>query len=191
MGHDAGQHPTGDRDGATVQGPPRRGIKLFRGHDAIPIAASGAMSPPQFNADDMKALAADGPRPPTVAMGIDDKLVFQGEGPEGSSLVRAWLGPHYVLPRHSHSGDCLYYIVQGSITMGAQVLGAGDGFFVPSNAPYAYEAGADGAVVLEFRTQTSFDMQIPGGQLERWRKMATVAEEHGERWVELRAEATV
>ena len=190
MGHE-GEHPNKDRDGVAADRPARRGIKLFRGHDAVPMAESGAMSAPQFDADDMKALAADGPRPKTVAMGIEDKLVFQGEGPEGSSLVRAWLGPHYVLPRHSHSGDCLYYIVEGSITMGAQVLRAGDGFFVPSDAPYAYEAGADGAVVLEFRTQTSFDMQIPGGQLERWRKMATVAEEHGEHWVELRAKATV
>ena len=54
-----------------------------------------------------------------------------------------------------------------------------DGIFVPSGAPYAYEAGPGGAVVLEFRPQTSFDMQIPGGQLERWRRMAVVAEEHG------------
>ncbi len=191
MGLGAAQHPDDDGDVPTAARTHRRGIKLFRGHDAVPMAESGAMSAPQFDADDMKALAADGPRPKTVAMGIDDKLVFQGEGPEGSSLVRAWLGPHYVLPRHSHSGDCLYYVVEGSITMGAQVLVAGDGFFVPSDAPYAYEAGADGAVVLEFRTQTSFDMQIPGGQLERWRKMATVAEEHGERWVELRAKAAV
>jgi quercetin dioxygenase-like cupin family protein len=180
-----------DGKGAAAQKSTRRGIKLFRGKDAIPMAESGAMSTPQFDADDMTALAADGPRPKTVALGIADTLVFQGEGPEGSSLVRAWLGPHYVLPRHSHSGDCLYYIVEGSITMGAQSLSAGDGFFVPSDAPYAYEAGADGAVVLEFRTQTSFDMQIPGGQLERWRKMATVAEEHGQRWVELRSAATV
>jgi quercetin dioxygenase-like cupin family protein len=187
----AEEHPTDALGSATARRPPRRGIKLFRGRDAVPMAESGAMSAPEFNAADMKALAADGPRPKTVAMGIDDKLVFRGEGPEGSSLVRAWLGPHYVLPRHSHSGDCLYYIVEGSITMGAQELVTGDGFFVPSDAPYAYEAGADGAVVLEFRTQTSFDMQIPGGQLERWRKMATVAEEHGERWVELRAKATV
>jgi hypothetical protein len=182
--------------GAEVSGDPtkrpsRRGIKLFRGSDAVPIAESGAMSAPQFDPEDMKALAADGPRPKTVALGIDDRLVFQGEGHAGSSLVRAWLGPHYVLPRHSHSGDCLYYIVEGSIIMGAQHLGAGDGFFVPSDAPYAYEAGPEGAVVLEFRTETSFDMQIPGGQLERWRKMATVAEEHGEHWAELRAPSGV
>ncbi len=168
----------------------RRGIRLFRGADAIPLADTGAMSPPQFDPEDRKALAADGPRSPTVALGIDDRVVFRGEGDEGFSLVRAWLGPHYVLPRHSHSGDCLYYVVEGSINLGAQQLGAGDGFYVPSDSPYAYEAGPDGAVVVEFRTQTSFDMKIPGGQLERWRRMAAVAEEHGERWVELRSTTT-
>ena len=68
--------------------------------------------------------------------------------------------------------------------------GAGNGFFVPADAHCAYEAGPEGAVVLEFRTQTSFDMQIPGGQLERWRRMATVAVEHGDRWIELRSEST-
>ena len=56
--------------------------------------------------------------------------------------------------------------------MGSQVLEAGDGFFVPSDAPYAYEAGSEGVVVLEFRTATSFGMKIPGGQLERLRKRA-------------------
>jgi quercetin dioxygenase-like cupin family protein len=191
MAAESVQHPGEDRKGGGAEKPLRRGIRLFRGADAVAIAESGAMSAPQFDPEDMKALAADGPRPKTVALGIDDRLVFQGEGPTGNSLVRAWLAPHYVLPRHTHSGDCLYYIVEGSITMGAQSLGAGDGFFVPSDAPYAYEAGPDGAVVLEFRTQTSFDMQIPGGQLERWRKMATVAEEHGERWVELRSAASI
>jgi len=105
-------------NGGHATTPSRRGIKLFRGADAIAMAESGAMSAPQFNADDMTALAADGPRPTTVALGIDDRLVFQGEGPEGNSLVRAWLAPHYVLPRHSHSGDCLYYITEGSIIRG-------------------------------------------------------------------------
>jgi hypothetical protein len=75
--------------------------------------------------------------------------------------------------------------------MGSQQLVAGDGFFVPSEAPYAYEAGPEGAVVLEFRAQPTFDMRIPGGQLERWRLMAAVAEEHGEHWVELRSQTSL
>ena len=65
-----------------------------------------------------------------------------------------------------------------------------DGFFVPSGAPYAYEAGPDGVVVLEFRSRTSFGMEIPGGQLERLRRMGVVADEHAEQWAEMRAQVT-
>jgi hypothetical protein len=72
--------------------------------------------------------------------------------------------------------------------MGSQVLEAGDGFFVPADAPYGYEAGPDGVVVLEFRTRTSFDMRIPGGQVDRLRKLAAVADEHAEEWAERRSE---
>ena len=35
--------------------------------------------------------------------------------------------------------------------------------------------------------RTSFGMQITGGQVDRLRLMAVVAEEHGDRWAELRA----
>jgi quercetin dioxygenase-like cupin family protein len=168
----------------------RRGIQLFRGKDAIPLAESGAMAPMVFDPEDMGALTADGPRSPLIALGIEDTLVFRGDGENGFSLVRAWLGPHYVLPRHTHSGDCLYYIVEGSITMGSQQLAAGDGFLVPSDAPYAYEAGPAGAVVLEFRSETSFDIMFTSGQLQRWRRMAEVAKVHGETWAESRPDGS-
>ena len=90
----------------------------------------------------------------------------------------------------SHDGDCLYHVVEGSLVMGSQTLVAGDGFFVPSGAPYAYEAGPDGVVVLEFRTCTAFGMDIPGGQLERWRRMGAVADEHAEDWAVFHADVT-
>jgi hypothetical protein len=117
--------------------------------------------------------------------------------PDSNSPGASWsaaskniaLGAH-VLPRHTHDGDCLYYVAEGSLVMGSQVLAAGDGFFVPSCAPYAYEAGPEGVVVLEFRMRTSFGMNIPGGQLERLRRMAVVADEHAEEWTEERAKVT-
>jgi quercetin dioxygenase-like cupin family protein len=166
----------------------KRGIELFRGKDAPGLFESGTMSFPVFDAADQEALAADGPRSTNILLGGHDAVLYRGEGDQGFSLVRAWFGPYYVLPRHSHDGDCLYFVMEGSVTMGAQVLEAGDGFFVPSGAPYAYEAGPDGVVVLEFRTRTSFGMDITGGQVERLRKMAVVADEQAERWAELRAE---
>ena len=135
-------------------------------------------------------MKADGPRSPNIALGGHDAVLFRGDGDDGFSLVKAWFGPHYVLPRHTHDGDCLYYVAEGSLVMASQVLAAGDGFFVPSGAPYAYEAGPDGVVVLEFRSRTSFGMDIPGGQLDRLRRMGAVADEHAEQWAEQRAQFT-
>ncbi len=168
----------------------RRGISVFRGKDGVGLFESGTMSMPVFDPADQEALKTDGARSKKIVLGGHDAVLFRGEGEDGFSLVKAWFGPHYVLPRHTHDGDCLYFVVEGSVVMGSQVLEAGDGFFVPSGAPYAYEAGAEGVVVLEFRTRTSFGMQIPGGQVDRLRRMSTVAEEHGDRWAELRARIT-
>jgi quercetin dioxygenase-like cupin family protein len=165
----------------------KQGIKLFRGKDARGLFETGIMSAPEFDAEERAELLAEGERSPNLAQGSHDAVVFRGEGDDGFSLVRAWFAPHYVLPRHTHHGDCLYYVVEGSLKMGSQVLDAGDGFFVPSEAPYAYEAGPDGVTVLEFRMATAFDMKIPGGQLERVRRMGQVAEEHGDGWAEQRA----
>jgi quercetin dioxygenase-like cupin family protein len=164
----------------------RRGIVLYSAEDAAGLAESGTMSTPIFDAADQRELAADGPRNPDIVLGTHDAVLFRGDGDDGFSLVKAWFGPHFVLPRHSHDADCLYYVVEGSLVMGSRTVSAGNGFFVPAGAPYAYEAGPDGVVVLEFRTRTSFGMNIVGGQLDRLRKMAEAADQHVERWKELR-----
>ena len=85
---------------------------------------------------------------------------FQQEGPGGFSLVTVDFGPGFLLPRHSHSSDCLYYIVEGQIVMGKRELGRGDGFFLPADQPYAYRAGPEGVKLLEFRHRAAFDMKI-------------------------------
>jgi quercetin dioxygenase-like cupin family protein len=174
-------------EGAAIPG--RRGIVLYRGEGAPGLFESGTMSVPAFDPEDQKSLAALGPRSTNIVLGGHDAVLFRGQDADGYSLVKAWFAPHYVLPRHSHDADCLYYILEGSVVMGAQILSAGDGFFVPAGAPYAYEAGSDGVTVLEFRTRTSFDMTIPGGQVERLTKMGVVADEHAEQWAAWRTAA--
>ena len=67
-----------------------------------------------------------------------------GPGDDGLSLVWARFGANYRLPRHSHSVDCLYYVLAGEIRMGNRVVKAGDGFFAPADAPYGYVAGPEG-----------------------------------------------
>ena len=66
-----------------------------------------------------------------TAEGADDgsvvKMLFSMPG---MSLTYAWFKSGFPLPLHTHDSDCLYYIVAGSVRMGATVLEAGDGFFV-------------------------------------------------------------
>lgn len=81
---------------------------------------------------------------------------FRHEGEQGFSLVVVEFAPGYILARHSHTTDCLYYVVAGSVQMGKRELGPGDGFFVPADHPYAYSAGPEGVKLLEFRHDTSF-----------------------------------
>ena len=57
-----------------------------------------------------------------------------------------------------------YYIVTGSLRLGTEELGPGDGFVVPSGGPYTYSAGPEGVEVLEFRTAETFDIRMASTQ---------------------------
>ncbi|HVX18231.1 MAG TPA: hypothetical protein VHA73_09375 [Acidimicrobiales bacterium] len=162
----------------------RKGMALF-GAKGPGLFDSGTMSFPEFDADDQADLAADGPRSAKLLNGNLDSVLFRGDGDDGYSLVRTWFAPHYVLPRHTHDADCLYYVAEGELTMGNRTVKAGEGFFVPAHAPYGYDAGPEGVVVLEFRMRTTFDMKVPGGQADRLRRMNAAAEDHGDEWAEL------
>jgi quercetin dioxygenase-like cupin family protein len=95
-----------------------------------------------------------------VMESFNSAVPFRQEGPDGFSLVRLDFPPGAMLPRHSHSADCLYYIVSGGIVVGKRELGPGDGFFVPAEQPYGYRAGSRGVVLLEFRHSTAFDTKF-------------------------------
>ncbi len=73
------------------------------------------------------------------------------------SLVYVWFKSGFPLPHHSHSADCLYFIVAGSLKIGSEELGPGDGFFLGADVPYSYVPGPEGVEVLEFRTSDKFD----------------------------------
>ena len=77
----------------------------------------------------------------------------------GMSLTYAWFKSGFPLPRHSHDADCLYYIIAGNLRLGTETLGAGDGFFVGSEVPYAYTPGEQGVELLEFRTAEQFNIR--------------------------------
>lgn len=136
----------------------RRGIALFRHEDAPDLDATDMMSTPTFSEDFVRPQNAD---TAAVVAGQSVKVLYRQSDEEGGfSLVYAWFKPHFSLPRHSHDADCLYYVIAGTALLGKQVLKAGDGFFVPTGAPYQYSAGPEGVEVLEFRHANSFGMKV-------------------------------
>jgi hypothetical protein len=91
--------------------------------------------------------------------GDETRVVFNAPG---FSLIHLWFKKDYPLPLHSHDADCLYFVVAGSLTLGTETLGPGDGFFIPANARYTYRPGPDGVEVLEFRHATQVDFRLFG-----------------------------
>jgi quercetin dioxygenase-like cupin family protein len=148
---------------------------LFTAASAPSLEETGMMDAPTFTED----AANDEPQPKEYAkrsmQGSSLTVPFQQQGPGGFSLVSIDFAPGFLLPRHSHSSDCLYYIVEGQIVMGKRELGPGDGFFLPADQPYAYHTGPEGAKVLEFRHQASFDMKIYEKDMARYREKALVS----------------
>jgi quercetin dioxygenase-like cupin family protein len=155
----------------------RRGLRVFRRADAVDLADTTMMSRPVMDPKpDREVLAAVG-----SPAGYLNKVLFGNRDDSGMSLIRLWYAPHYALPRHSHDVDCLYYVVAGEAHLGNQVVAAGDGFFVPAGAPYAYTAGPDGVEVLEFRAVNSFAIHVTES-LGRWDQLAETARERHDEW---------
>ncbi len=136
---------------------------LFRAKDATDFEESGLMATvpptPIEMAGSIAAVEAG------MLEGTRVKLRFSMPGP---SLTHAWFRSGFPLPRHSHDVDCLYFILAGSLRIGTEELGAGDGFFVGANVPYTYVPGDQGVEVLEFRGSDSFDIRILANNRAYW-----------------------
>ena len=156
----------------------QRALRVFRRSDGVDLADTTLMSQPVMDPPPgREVLKAVG-----TAQGYINKVLFGDPDSGGMSLIRLWYAPDYALPRHSHDVDCLYYVISGEARLGNHVVPAGDGFFVPANAPYAYSAGPDGVEVLEFRAESSFAIHVTES-LGRWEQIAELARTHREEWV--------
>ena len=124
-------------------------------------------------------IAAGGTPPEAGATGA---LLFREPGPEGLSLGAVRFKSGFVLPRHTHDCDCLYYITAGSLILGSATLAKGDGFFIPAHHAYSYEAGPRGVEVLEFRNATAFNFRFKGNDDAHWERVATAIRTHSEAW---------
>ena len=153
------------------------GMAFYRADDARSLDNDGMMSFPEIAPEVYESLDLS---PLASAQQVD--VLFKGDGPDGFSLVRARFAPGFKLPRHSHSADCLYYVVSGEARMGTRVLRPGDGFFIRADAPYTYTAGPDGVEVLEFRTSTGFDMKVLDKTVERWEPIVAAAAAGAAAW---------
>jgi len=140
---------------------------IFRAADAPLLDETGMMEPPEFvDANGPDVLAGSTYREKaSAAQRVTVPFCQDGDG--AMSLLFADFAPGFTVLRHSHSLDCLYFVVSGEANLGAQKLGPGDGFFVPANHPYGYTAGPDGVRVLEIRNGTHFDMQILEKDMKR------------------------
>lgn len=92
------------------------------------------------------------------ANGFVVKVLFSSEA-LGLSLTYSWFKPGFPLPRHSHSADCLYYVISGEMRFGEEALAAGDCMHVPAGALYTFETGEAGVEFIEFRQAARYDIR--------------------------------
>jgi quercetin dioxygenase-like cupin family protein len=165
---------------STDPSPQRKRVAIFYGKDAGPLGEDRMPTEgmtPGIMAGVEKVMSSG-----KAGVGELAELVFAEPGATGVSLVRVWFKSGYMLPAHSHSSDCLYYVVGGELRIGSHVLHKGDGFFIPANKAYAYEAGPDGVEVLEFRNATHFNIVLQAADQERWDRMAANYAERAAIW---------
>ena len=161
---------------------PRKRMKIFRSSEARAIQdhmpVLGVDSGVQAGLQQLAAATGSHP----VTAGTRASLLFSEAGEQGMSLSHVWFKSGYILPRHSHNTDCLYYVVGGELRLGTQVLRKGEGFFIPADTAYTYEAGPEGVEVLEFRNATRFHFLFQGNDESHWSRIAGVLSASCEKW---------
>lgn len=148
-------------DGKTDrQAPP---FEIYRARDAVDYAEDGPMWVEPMS--DVEIAGSQALTDAGFLEGAQVKLLYERPG---MSLTHCWFKSGYPLPRHSHSADCLYFITAGSLKIGTEELGPGDGFFLGGDVPYAYVPGEKGVEVLEFRTSNHYDFKMLANNPAYW-----------------------
>jgi hypothetical protein len=152
------------------------GLVIYRAAEAQDYAEHDVMS-----LDDLTPVMAQGLASYSQAESNGEvvKLLFAAPG---FSLSYVWFKSGYPLPLHSHTSDCLYHIVGGSLQIGQEVLGVGDGFFIASDVPYTYQPGPEGVEVLEFRNTEKLNIRFRSNSKAAWDKAAAVLAAHAAAW---------
>lgn len=174
------------RDTATPSGElgspaPRSGVRIYRAADAPNLAQSDFGARNDFGPhSELKEVVAELGAAAKTASRL---LVHQSPEEGGFSLVYLFFKPNFPLFRHRHENDCLYVVISGEARMGNQTLKAGDSFFVPAYAPYAYTAGPDGVEVLEVRHNAErFTVMFAENAPTRLEEAKAAIEDNREAW---------
>ena len=152
-------------------------FQIFRSADGRDLMEAGVMSIAPYTPaqkEGLNSLRAAG-----VTEGTQVRVLFNLPG---FSLTHVWFKKDYPLPLHSHDANCLYYIIAGSISLGTEVLGPRDGFFVPEGTPYTYRPGPEGVELLEFRHATHFDFRLHVNNEAFWKKGAETVAKNRADW---------
>lgn len=161
----------------TLSGETHPAFAIYRGADARPEDGI-----PIMRHEPLTAAEADGASrlmQAGIAAGHETRLLFSAAG---LSLSYVWFKSAYPLPRHSHDVDCLYHVIGGSLRLGTQVLGKGDGFFVGAGVPYTYTPGPEGVEVLEFRAASAFNIRLHADNPAFWERALRTVHDHGAAW---------
>lgn len=125
----------------------RRKIEFFWARDAgdpAKAGISGSVEMSDATLARMEELAALG-----AFEGVKvENLAYQKDG---FSILLVWYKPGFIVPRHSHDTDCMYYIQTGTASMGERTLGPGDSVFIPGGTVYTFQGGPEGCQLLEIR----------------------------------------
>jgi quercetin dioxygenase-like cupin family protein len=173
---------TTEHDDGTDKATARKRLMVFRAQDATPV--QDHMPIAGIDAGVLAGLQLLNAANPTddPNHGAKTVVLFKEPGDSGMSLTYVWFKSGYLLPRHSHDTDCLYFVMAGELQLGKQVLRKGDGMFIPANAGYTYQAGPQGVEVLEFRSATRFHFLFKNNTPAHWQDIADVLRRNGERW---------
>jgi hypothetical protein len=159
------------------EGPKRQPFEIFRKGDYRDYGEHGLMAvvdPSPAVVEALTQFAAE--------EGGEGQKVSMAYSRPGRSLTHVWFKSGYPLPLHSHSGDCVYFILAGSIRVGPEWLGPGDGFFIGSDIPYTYDTGPEGAEVLEFRGTDELSIRFRAKGRAAWDKTVARLRERSADW---------
>jgi mannose-6-phosphate isomerase-like protein (cupin superfamily) len=98
-----------------------------------------------------------------------------------------WFKSGYPLPIHSHDTNCYYLVIAGSMKVGSEVLGKGDGVQIPAGAPYTVTPLDEGVEFLEIRESPDYDTHFRARTDAYWDRVAETRAARKEIWAKEKA----